>query len=73
MKPFDELTRLGRVHRMRQLALAALQVYWNLWATGGTHLYPSLHQEYDERIACTAEFVVRYARQKGGIRRFMIS
>lgn len=49
-----------------ELFLAALQVYWNLWATGGVHLYPSLHQEYDERIACTAEFVVRYARQKGG-------
>ena len=48
-----------------ELFLAALQVYWNLWAVGGTHLYPSLLQEYSERIARTAEFVVRYARQKG--------
>jgi len=48
-----------------ELFLAGLQVYWNLWATGGTHLYPSLLQEYSERIAHTAEFVVCYARQKG--------
>lgn len=45
-----------------ELFLAALQVYWNLWATGGTHLYPSLRQEYGERIARTAERVVRYVR-----------
>ena len=25
-----------------ELFLAALQVYWNLWATGGTHIYPSM-------------------------------
>ena len=48
-----------------ELFLAGLQVYWNLWATGGTHLYPSLLPEYQERIARTAEFVVRYARQQG--------
>ena len=48
-----------------ELFMAGLQVYWNLWAIGGTHLYPSLLQEYSERIARTAEFVVRYARQKG--------
>jgi hypothetical protein len=47
---------------------AGLQVYWNLWATGGTNLYPSLLQEYRERIARTAEFVVRYARQEGGLK-----
>ncbi len=45
-----------------ELFLAALQVYWNLWATGGTHLYPSLVPAYRERIAHTAERVVRYAR-----------
>ena len=49
------------------LFLAALEVYWNLWATGGTHLYPHLLPEYTERIASTADFVVRYARQNGGI------
>jgi Ser/Thr protein kinase RdoA (MazF antagonist) len=48
-----------------ELFLAGLQVYWNLWASGGTHLYPSLLQEYRERITRTAEFVVRYARQEG--------
>ncbi len=48
-----------------ELFLAGLQVYWNLWAVGGTHLYPSLLPEYGERIAQTADFVVRYARQKG--------
>lgn len=48
-----------------ELFLAGLQVYWNLWATGGTHLYPALLPEYSERIARTAEFVERYARQKG--------
>lgn len=50
-----------------ELFLAGLQVYWNLWATGGTHLYPSLLGDYDERIERTAESVVRYARQKGGL------
>jgi len=44
-----------------ELFLAALQVYWNLWATGGTHLYPDLLKYYDERIAHTAERVVQYA------------
>jgi Ser/Thr protein kinase RdoA (MazF antagonist) len=48
-----------------ELFLAALQVYWNLWATGGTNLYPSLRLEYDERITRTADFVVRYVHQKG--------
>lgn len=48
-----------------ELFLAGLQVYWNLWALGGTHLYPGMLQEYRERIACTADFVVRYARQMG--------
>jgi len=47
------------------LFLAGLEVYWNLWAVGGTHLYPALLPEYSERIARTAEFVVRYARQNG--------
>ncbi|MFN2286489.1 MAG: phosphotransferase enzyme family protein [Anaerolineae bacterium] len=46
-----------------ELFLAALQVYWNLWATGGTHLYPDLYQYFDERIAHTAERVVHYARR----------
>jgi Ser/Thr protein kinase RdoA (MazF antagonist) len=50
-----------------ELFLAGLQVYWNLWAIGGVYLYPRLHQEFDERIARTAEFVVRYARKRSGL------
>jgi Ser/Thr protein kinase RdoA (MazF antagonist) len=48
-----------------ELFLAALQVYWNLWAVGGTHLYPGLLPEYRERIDRTADFVVRHARRNG--------
>lgn len=50
-----------------ELFLAGLQVYWNLWATGGTNLYPSMLQDYGARISRTAEFVVRYARHNGGL------
>lgn len=46
-----------------ELFLAALQVYWNLWAVGGTHLYPQFLPEYQKRIERTAEFVVRYVHQ----------
>jgi Ser/Thr protein kinase RdoA (MazF antagonist) len=53
--------------RELELFLAGLQVYWNLWATGGTHLYPRLSEEYGERITRNAEFVVRYAREAGGL------
>jgi len=49
------------------LFLAALEVYWNLWATGGTHLYPELLDEYKDRIASTADFVVRYVDRMGGL------
>jgi Ser/Thr protein kinase RdoA (MazF antagonist) len=48
-----------------ELFLAGLEVYWNLWATGGTHLYPGMLPEFAERMARTADFVVRYARQQG--------
>ena len=51
----DWLERLG-------LFLAALQVYWNLWAIGVTHLYPNLRQEYGERIVRNAESVMCYVR-----------
>lgn len=50
-----------------ELFLAGLEVYWNLWATGGTHLYPDLLPEYAARMASTADFVVRYARQQGSV------
>jgi Ser/Thr protein kinase RdoA (MazF antagonist) len=49
----------GQLERI-ELFLAAVQVYWNLWAIGGTHLYPNLRPEYAERIARNAELVVRY-------------
>jgi Ser/Thr protein kinase RdoA (MazF antagonist) len=45
-----------------ELFLAALQVYWNLWAIGGIRLYPNLRQDYAERIARNAGLVVRYVR-----------
>lgn len=48
-----------------ELFQAGLQIYWNLWAVGGTHLYPEYLPEYRERIARSAEYVVRYARQIG--------
>ena len=51
-----------------ELFLAGLQVYWNLWAIGGTHLHPRLRKEYAERIARTADFVVHYARQKSDLK-----
>ncbi len=44
-----------------ELFWAALQVYWNLWAVGATHLTPRLADEFGERIDHTAELVVRYA------------
>lgn len=46
-----------------ELFMAALEVYWNLWAVGGTHLYPSLLPEYAERMARTSEYVVRYVQR----------
>lgn len=49
------------------LFLAALEIYWNLWATGGTHLYPEFLDEYKERIASTADFVIRFAQRIGAI------
>jgi len=51
-----------------ELFLAGSQIYWNLWATGGTHLYPGLRGEYAERIARTAQSAVQYARRRGGLR-----
>lgn len=47
-----------------ELFIAATEVYWNLWATGGTHLYPHLLAEYGARIRRTAELVVRYVQQE---------
>ncbi len=43
-----------------ELFIAALEVYWTLWATGGTHLYPDLLPEYQERMQRTAGLVVQY-------------
>jgi Ser/Thr protein kinase RdoA (MazF antagonist) len=60
LRPLPE-QQAGRV----ELFLAALEVYWNLWATGGTHLYPDLLPEYEGQINRTAEFVVRYAQGTG--------
>ncbi len=47
-----------------ELFMAACEVYWTLWAVGGTHLYPRLQAEYKERIQRTAELVVRYVQKE---------
>lgn len=66
LEGYAEVRALPEKHAGQiDLFLAALEVYWNLWATGGTHLYPDLLPEYGERIAQTADFVVRYARRSG--------
>ncbi len=44
------------------LFLAGVEVYWNLWATGGTHLFPDYLPEFQERINRTAEYVVRFVQ-----------
>ncbi|MCJ7694159.1 MAG: hypothetical protein MUO40_01925, partial [Anaerolineaceae bacterium] len=49
------------------LFVAATDVYWNLWATGGTHLYPQYLPGLEERINETADFVVRYVRKQGAL------
>jgi Ser/Thr protein kinase RdoA (MazF antagonist) len=46
-----------------ELFIAATDVYWNLWAAGGTHLYPHYRAEWEERIQRTAGLVVRYAEK----------
>lgn len=64
LKGYREFRQLPEEQSQQiDLFLAALEVYWNLWATGGTHLYPELLDEYKERMASTADFVVRYVRQ----------
>ncbi len=47
-----------------ELFMAACEVYWTLWAVGGTHLYPRLQPEYNERIQRAAELVVRYVQKE---------
>lgn len=46
-----------------ELFIAACEVYWNLWAVGGTHLYPEFLPEYQKRIERTANLVVTFARE----------
>jgi Ser/Thr protein kinase RdoA (MazF antagonist) len=41
-----------------ELFMAACEVYWNLWAVGGTHLYPELLPEYQARLERNANLVV---------------
>jgi len=51
--PDEQICRL-------ELFIAALEVYWTLWATGGTHLYPDLLPEYQERMQRMSGLVVDY-------------
>jgi Ser/Thr protein kinase RdoA (MazF antagonist) len=46
-----------------ELFIAAVEVYWDLWAIGGTQLYPYMRPEYEERIRRNAELVVRYVEK----------
>ena len=63
LEGYAEFRSLPEEHAEQlELFRAALQVYWNLWATGGTHLHPSYLPSYEERIAQTAARVVRYVR-----------
>jgi len=48
------------IHDSLELFLAAYEVYWNLWATGGTHLYPDLRPEYEARLQRSARLVLEY-------------
>lgn len=67
LKGYREFRQLTEEQAQKiDLFLAAWEVYWNLWATGGTHLYPELLDEYKERMANTADFVVRYVDRMGG-------
>lgn len=45
------------------LFIAAVKVYWTLWATGGTHLYPELLPEYEGRIQRNADQVIKFWRR----------
>jgi Ser/Thr protein kinase RdoA (MazF antagonist) len=43
-----------------ELFIAAVEVYWNLWAAGGIHLHPRYREPLSERIERTAGLVFRY-------------
>ncbi|MBN2550420.1 MAG: phosphotransferase [Anaerolineales bacterium] len=45
-----------------ELFIAATQVFWLLWAVGGTHLYPQFLAEYQERIQRCAGLVLDFVR-----------
>jgi Ser/Thr protein kinase RdoA (MazF antagonist) len=50
-----------------ELFLAGSEVHWHLWATGGTRLHPNLQAGCGERMARTAQFIVRYTRREGAL------
>ncbi len=43
-----------------ELFMAASDVYWSLWATGGVHLYPHLRDGLADRMERSARLVARY-------------
>ena len=43
-----------------ELFMAASDVYWSLWATGGVHLYPHLREGLAGRMERSARLVARY-------------
>ena len=52
--PGQQLTRL-------ELFIAAVCIYWELWAVGGTHVHPEYLDGYRQRIDREAALVMRYA------------
>jgi len=47
-----------------ELFIAACKIYWNLWAVGGTHLYPRLLPEFQARIERNANLVVGWVEDR---------
>ena len=43
-----------------ELFMAALDVYWSLWATALTHLYPDYREGLAGRLERSAKLVERY-------------
>ncbi len=56
--PADQAARL-------ELFMAACDVYWNLWAVGGTHMFPEFLPEFQKRIERTAGLVENFVALMG--------
>ena len=52
-----------------ELFMAALDVYWSLWATGGVHLHPHWREGLAGRMERAARLVARYVAHSGSTER----